>query len=136
MHRTVLPGFSDRISAFLSQAAVMARQQIPHFHPNVYCELVDCVVQFTTADSRYALLRNKKTQVTLEFLSRLEGESHEIDSRLNVLALTLEHLQIDSEALQTSSTTRKEAIEFRRAKLDEEYRTKLAEVTRLDEDAK
>jgi hypothetical protein len=41
MPRTVLPGFSDRISAFLPQAAAVARQRMPSFHPKAYYDFVD-----------------------------------------------------------------------------------------------
>jgi hypothetical protein len=99
MPRTILPGFSDRISAFLPQAAAIARQRMPYFHPNAYYGFVDCVVEFTTVDYRDALSRNENAKVALEFLFLLQGESHEIDSRLNSLAPTLERLQIDLEAL-------------------------------------
>jgi hypothetical protein len=132
--RKVLMGNTSKLLDILPQIVDSARGKMPFFHPNCYYDFVDCFSHFAGADYQDVVSWNDNIQTALEFLATLETESRQIDRRLDSLAPTLQRLQVDSEALQASYSTRKEAIETRRGKLDDEHHQKQNEVMALDEE--
>lgn len=131
--RKLILSIKDSVPELFYKLSEIARSKMQYFHVNLYYDFVDTFSHFAAADYQDALSLNENIQSALEFLSRLESESHQIEKKLNSLAPTLQRLQIDSETLLSSYTTRKEAIETRRAKLDEELREKSEEVAILEE---
>lgn len=132
--RKLISSIKDKIPNLLYKLSEIARSKVKFFHPNMYYDFVDCFAHFAAADYQDVLSMNENIQSALEFLNRLESESHQIDRKLESLLPTLQRLQADSETLLSSYTTRKEAIEIRRAKLDEEHREKAMEVGQLEEE--
>lgn len=131
--RKLIQSIKNNIPDLFYRLSEIARSKMPYFHVNMYYDFVDTFAHFAAADYQDALSLNENIQSALEFLSRLESESHQIEKKLNSLAPTLQRLQVDSETLLSSYTTRKEAIETRRAKLDEEHREKAEEVAILED---
>ncbi|OHS99238.1 Dynein heavy chain family protein [Tritrichomonas foetus] len=131
--RKLIINSKDKLPGLFFKLCEIARFRMQYFHINYYYDFVDSFAHFSAADYQDVLSMNENIQSALEFLARLETESHQIDKKLDSLAPTLQRLQIDSETLLSSYTTRKEAIETRRAKLDEEHREKAEEVSQLEE---
>lgn len=132
--KKVVGAFSATLPKMFYQLHQIAKSKVPYYHINQYYDFVEAFAHFAAADYQDIILMNDNIQAALDFLNKLESESHQIDKKLDSLAPTLQRLQIDSESLQSSYTTRKEAIETRRAKLDEEHHRKSDEVQKLKDD--
>jgi hypothetical protein len=132
-NHTILANATKYLLRVFPQCAAIARQCVPKFHPNMYYDFIDCFRHFAASSFQDAVNRNENTNASLEFLAKLESESRIIDRRLDSLAPTLQRLQMDSESLNQSYSTRKEAIETRRTKLIEEHKTRVAEVDVLEQ---
>ncbi|OHT03622.1 Dynein heavy chain family protein [Tritrichomonas foetus] len=105
-------------------------------HPNNYFDFIDTFAHFVAADYQDISTRHENIQSALNFVTKLDNESHIIDKRLDSLAPTLQRLQVDSESLQSSYTTRKEAIVSRRSKLEKEAKSKTEELKELSVEVK
>ena len=131
--KKVIGNFSDSLVASFVKFADIARNRMLNFTPNAFYDFADCVAHFAAADYQDITSMNENIQAALDFLQTLENEAHQIEKKLDSLAPTLQRLQMDSETLQSSYTTRKEAIEQRKVKLDDELEIRSTDVAQLKE---
>ena len=132
--RKLIMNCKDKLPDLFSKICDIARTNMQYFHINYYYDFVDCFAHFAATDHQEIISRHDNIQSALEFLNKLESESLQIEKKLDSLAPTLQRLKADSETLISSYTTRKEAIEIRRTKLDEEHHEKAEEVNKLEEE--
>ncbi|OHT05712.1 Dynein heavy chain family protein [Tritrichomonas foetus] len=122
----------SKVQSLMPKIADIARKYTRAFCPNKFYDFVDSFTHYGKADFKDIENKNKNILSALNFIKNLQEESTNVNKRLESLAPTLQRLQVDPESLQSSYNTRKEAIETRRSKLDQEHKLKAAEVEELD----
>jgi hypothetical protein len=122
----------DELPALLTSISNLARTLVPRFHPNMFHDFILSFIRTTAADCKALAMKNENVGRALKFLADLKEERRHVDQRIGSLLPTLQKLQIDSESLQSSYTTRKEAIETRKQKLTEDHKAKVEEVKGLE----
>ena len=132
--KKLMQSTNQHVAKVIGKVAEIAKKYTGFMHPNLMYDFIDSFCHFAATDYQNIVTNNENIQSALSFVAKLEIESRTIDRRLDSLAPTLQRLQTDSESLQSSYTTRKEAIDNRQAKLKEEKKAKVTEVETLHEE--
>jgi len=122
---------SLQLSKFMITIVDYVKKMMPYMHPNIMFDFIDSVSHFSATFYQDVFYKNENIQSALSFIQRLEIESRSIDKKLDSLAPTLQRLQVDSDSLHASYSTRKDAIDNRQTKLIEERKNKISEVDEL-----
>jgi hypothetical protein len=130
--RRLVGPVASRILRILPEVFQLARQVMPRFHPNHFYDFSSAFAHFAASDYLELAHRKDTLQRCLDFVTRLESEANAIDKRLDSIAPTLQRLQSDSDALRTSYSLRKEAVDVRKMKLSEEHKAMARDVQVLE----
>jgi hypothetical protein len=125
-----------RIPTLFTAMSDIARGFVPSFHPNMFYDFVDSFIRVTVSEYNAIVTKNENIEKTLRLIKELHQEKEEVSARFAVLSPQLHQLQLDTETMHASYTQRKDAIETRRVKLEEEHNTRSQDVASLEEKVK
>jgi hypothetical protein len=114
----------------------LAKSLIPKFHTNMFYDFLDSFSKYLTVESTAMSVKHNHVQRATALLAGLKQEGTAVSQRIATLSPTLQQLELDSESMELSYATRKEAIEIRRVKLHESYESYVAEAAALAEEVK
>ena len=124
----------NRIQKFLPRIPEVARRFTHTFCPNKFYDFVDTFYRYLEKDFQNLEKKNNNIISALKFVKILQQELSDINDNLSSLSPKLEKIQIDCDSLQASYNTRKEAIEIRRTKLEQDHKEKQEEIEKLKND--
>ncbi|KAK8895532.1 hypothetical protein M9Y10_023999 [Tritrichomonas musculus] len=121
----------QKLLLFLPKIVQIAEKFTTIFSPNKFYDFVDSFSHFVQDDFKEIEMKEKNISAALRFIKMLKEESTKVNEHLESLAPNLHKLQVDSDNLKNSYNTRKEAIEVRKVKLEQESKEKKEEVENL-----
>ncbi|KAI5486860.1 dynein heavy chain family protein family [Trichomonas vaginalis G3] len=111
----------------------IAKQNMSYYHPNSFYEFIHLLANTITEDVNNARLQSQAMQASIEACKILEKDLEETSKKITEMEPSVVTTNYNADTAQQAYTTRKDAIDARKAKLEEEFKTKTQSVKKNQE---
>lgn len=131
--REVVGDNLNALAEIIPSFETIAKQNMAYYHPNSIYEFIHLFANTITEDVNMARLQSQAMQASIEVCKVLENDLEETTKKIKELEPSVVTTNYNADTAQQAYTTRKDAIDARKAKLEEEFKTKTQTVKKKQE---
>ena len=131
--RSLLGTYSQGVMSIIPKIEAIAKEKMSYWHANTFYEFIHCFANMLTTEVNKAKQKHSSTKASIDVCKKLNEELIIAEKRIAEMEPNVTRVSLSAETAQQSYTARREAIEARRTKLEDDLKTHQQAVDKLTE---